>query len=386
MKLIPRFKPYYNHRELITAISPSRGNITRFEKAFAEKFECNYALMFPYGRSGLYSLLKVWELENVEIICPAYTCVVVTHAVVLSGNIPVFVDCQEDSFNMGCGGIREAITDKTRAIVVTHLFGYPMDMHKIDKIVKEAEQRYGHKIYIIQDAAHSFGGTWCGEKVARFGDAAIFGLDISKVISSISGGMVTTNSQETYQKLKAYREENFIYQGARRDFRKLLYLISVYIAFNKYIYGFVHWLERNGFLNMFVRYYDDCKIYFPKYWNHYPSEIEARVGLVQLQKYDAIIQRKVAKAKEYIKDFENWDDISILPFVEGATYSHFVALVNNREEWIEKYHKKGTQLGRLIEYAIPYMSAYAKYKRGEYPRSRYYSEHTINFPNWAGIK
>jgi len=113
--------------------------------------------MFSFGRTALYALLKAWGLEKDEVICPAYTCVVVQHAIVISGNTPVFVDCEEGSFNMSYDGITDAITDKTRAIVVTHLFGYPMDVHKIQSIVSDAEEKYGNKIYVIQDAAHSYG-------------------------------------------------------------------------------------------------------------------------------------------------------------------------------------------------------------------------------------
>ena len=98
------------------------------------------------------------------------------------------------------------------------------------------------------------------------------------------------------------------------------------------------------------------------------------------------MQKKVDKAREYIKEFQNRSDIKILPFTEDVTYSHFVALVDSKEEWVKEYYKKGVQLGILIEYAIPYMNAYAKYKRKEYPLAKYYSEHTINFPNWAGIE
>ncbi len=69
--------------------------------------------------------------------------------------------------------------------------------------------------------------------------------------------------------------------------------------------------------------------------------------------------------------------------IEGCTYSHCVALVEDREKWIEEYRQKGIQLGILIEYSIPYMKAYEKYKKGEYLVSLEYSKKSINFPNWV---
>ncbi|MCK5081690.1 MAG: DegT/DnrJ/EryC1/StrS family aminotransferase, partial [Candidatus Omnitrophica bacterium] len=122
-----------------------------------------------------------------------------------------------------------------------------------------------------------------------------------------------------------------------------------------------------------------------KDWNHYPSETEAKVGLIQLQKYDDAIKKRVANAKVYIEKFGSNDDVNILPLTDGATYSHCVALVEDREQWVTQFRKKKIQLGVLIEYAIPDMPAYREYRRGDYPVSQYYSKHAINFPNWPGV-
>ena len=73
---------------------------------------------------------------------------------------------------------------------------------------------------------------------------------------------------------------------------------------------------------------------------------------------------------EYIEIFKDRKDLKILPFIKGATYSHFVALVKNKKHWVDEFYKRGMQLGILIEYCIPYMPAYKKYKKSEYPGSR----------------
>lgn len=381
--LIPRLKPCYDHREIIAALFPAKKSVENFEREFAAKFERRYGVMFPYGRSGLYALFKTWELVDCEVVCPAYTCVVVAHSIVLSGNIPVFVDCEENSFNMSYDGIRNAITEKTRAIVVTHLFGNPMNVSKVDEIIKEAEDRHGHKIHIIQDVAHAFGAKWKGELVTKYGDAAIFGLNISKLINSIFGGMVITNNDQIYNKLVEYRKKNFRKQGPGERLGMFLYFISACSIFNKYVYVYVNWLERHGFLDRFVKYYDENIISFPRNWDHYAGELEARIGRVQLGKYDDIVQKRIKRSVEYINYFRGDSRIKFNPFEDGATYSHLAGLVEDRNGWIEEYYKKGIQLGTLKEYSVPYMPAYAKYRRGEYPVSKYYSEHTIIFPNWS---
>ena len=386
MKLLPRLKPYYTAIDWLYAFNFFKRNaVEEFEKKFAEKFKNKYGIMFQYGRTGIYALLKVWELKNVEVICPAYTCVVVPHAIVLSGNIPVFVDCAKGSWNMDLDLLEKAINENTRCIIATHLFGYPMNMDKLKDIIKKAEDKWGKKIYLIQDLAHSFGAKWKGKLLTEYGDASVFGLNISKIINSIFGGMVTTNDKVLYEKLKKWREKNTVKKGILKEIKRLLYFISVNFAFNPYIYSFVNWLERRGFLDRFVKYYEEDKIYFPNDWNEYPAEVEARVGLSQLKKYDYIVKMKIKNAKKWMEYLKN-EDIIFFDDIEGATYSHCVGLVKDRDTWVERYRKKGIQLGTLIEYSIPYMKAYQKYKRGEYPVSLEYSKRTVNFPNWVGVK
>ena len=148
-EMTPRLKPKLGSAEFRVALQLGDENDTlRFEKAFARLMGQKYALAFPYGRTGLICLLRALGLKNQEIICPAYTCVVVPHAIVYSGNRPVFVDCGYDSFNMDLDLAEHAITEKTGAIIATSLFGYPVDIDRLESI----RRRYP-LIHIIQDCA-----------------------------------------------------------------------------------------------------------------------------------------------------------------------------------------------------------------------------------------
>jgi perosamine synthetase len=378
--MIPRFKPRYGWAEWKAAFTFwSRGNIPKYEKTFAEKFKCEHGVMFPHGRTGIFALLKVWELEQAEVICPAYTCVVVPHAIVLSGNIPVFVDCEEGSFNMSLEGISRAVTEKTRVIIPTHLFGYPMDVHTVQGIAEEASRKYGHKIYVVQDCAHSFGAKWRGDLVTTYGDATIFGSNISKLINSIFGGIVITGEEALAVKLRVWRERNLIDKDWLKSLMRLFYFVAVGFAFHPVFYGFVHWLERKGLLNRFVKYYDEDAIDFPADWNHAIVEIEARVGMVQLRRYDRIIEDRRILAKRLVEEFGARDDVFMLPFDDGATYSHIVAMVEDRSQWVDLYLSKGEQLGTLIEYSVPSIKTYRKYAKDECEVSYSYKDRTINF-------
>lgn len=379
--MIARFKPQYGWPEWRAALALARrGAVPAYEREFAAKFGCSEAVMFAHGRSGLYGLLKVWGLEGAEIVCPAYTCVVVPNAIVLSGNVPTFVDCAPGSWNMDLELLRAAVTERTRAIVATHLFGYPMDVEAVQAIADEAGRTYGHKVYVIQDCAHSYGARWEGELVSASGDAAIFGSNISKVINSIFGGIVATNDASTAQALRGWRAANLRSAGWRKELRRLAYFAAVSVAFNELVYGFVNWLERHGVLDRFVKYYDEQKIDFPSDWDEMPAEIEARVGLAQLRRYDGIVAARRQNALAIVERLSGRSGLAFLPDDPGATYSHLVGLTDDRSGWIESWWDKGIQLGILIEYVIPAMSAYGA--RGGFPVAESYASRTINFPVW----
>lgn len=383
--LIPRFKPEYGLKEWISLINvfDSKNAISSYEDNFAKKFASSYGTMFSHGRSGLYALFKIWNLKDDEIICPAYTCVVVPNAIVLSGNIPIFVDCEKDHFNMSLTGISNAINEKTRAIIVTHLFGYPMDVNKINEIVKDAEEKFGNKIYIIQDCAHSYGSKWNGELVTKYGDASIFGSNISKLMNSIFGGMVITNSLSTYTELKKWRDTNLKKVNIRKTFYRFIYFIFVNIAFTRPIYSIVNWCERNGLIDRFVKYYAEGVINFPNDWDQMPTPLEARIGKAQLSKYDSIVNNRIERARKIIVGSKH-NDFKFLSNDKGCTYSHLVAVVKDRDATLEEFRKYNIQLGIIIEYSIPKMDSFKTYKTVETPYSDYLSEHCINFPIHSG--
>jgi len=309
--------------------------------------------------------------------------VVVPHAVVLSGNIPRFVDITLRDYTMDLDMLEETITPKTGVIIPTHVFGYPMDTDRVKEIISKADQ----KILVIQDCAHSFGATFKGKYVCNEGDAAIYGLGISKYISSIFGGMLTTNDYDIYERVKHYRDEHFTKPSLMKQLRKLLYLTAVYVAFNNTFYGFVNFLEENTpLLNRFTKYYREAHIDFPSDFSVNLGELEARVGEVQLEKYSRIRQRRQEIAEYYDKQLQGIEGLELPPIVEGATYSHYVPRVENRQEVMHRMRREGIQLGQLIEYSIPHMEAYRKYEDGEFPNSYRSSQTTINLPIYPGLR
>lgn len=348
--LIPRFKPFLGILEFLHIFLPANKNaISEFEREFAKKMQQKYALAFPYGRTGLIFLLKSLGLEGKEIICPAYTCVVVPHAIIFSGNIPVFVDSQLEDFNMDLGLAEEAISNKTGAIIATSIFGNPVDLDRLAEIKNKFPN-----IYIIQDCAHSFGAEWDGVRVNTMGVAAIYGFNVSKIITSVFGGMVTTDSKELYENLKVLLKENLRPVGIIKSLKRRFYLLVIYVAFNPFVYLLVDFLERRGFLNRFVKYFDESKVDMPSDYLDMISTFEAEIGLIQTKKYDEIVAKRINTGYFY-------DEFLGLPKKTGKTFSHYSILVNDREKILFYARKHGIQLGTIIDYSCENMRAYREY-------------------------
>ena len=380
--MIPRLKTTIGIKELVAALRPARiDDVERFEQDFATLMGQKYALAFPYGRTGMMLLFEALGFKEKEIICPAYTCVVVPHSIVYSGNTPVFVDCEQGGFNMDLNKAEKAITDKTEAIIATSLFGYPVDLDKLDMLKKKYPS-----IMIIQDCAHSFAAQWKGRPVQKAGVAAVFGLNISKMLTSVFGGIITTDNEELYNKLRRLRDKTLHPADWKKGLRRLAYLISVFTALREPVYGIVNYLERYGLIDYFVQYYDESKINMPADYLQQMTSLEARVGRANIYMYEKIVEKRKAAANYYFNNFGDKPEFILPPKVPGATYSHFVVQVKDRNSWLKEGVEKGIQLGWLIEYSIPEMKAYGSYDPIKYPEAGRYSRSTINLPVWGGEK
>lgn len=378
--MIPRFRPSLGIQEFLKIFSFNIGAVKKFEKEFANKFNAVDAIAFPYGRSAQWAFFNAVGLKNSEIIMPAYTCSVVAHSISLSNNIPRFIDINLDDFNMNLDILKKTINKDTRAIIATHTFGYPQDIDALEKIVKDGEERFGNKIWLMQDCCHAFGAEHQGRMIGSSGDVAVYAFNISKIMHSIFGGMLTFQDQELADKVRDWRDSNYKKTSTFKSLRRRAYLFAIYIAFNKYIYGITCWIQNNTTLiDVFTKaYHLDDNIHFPPDYLESMSNIEAAVGSVQLKKYPEIIRYRKEMALNYSKNLDSRSDWKLPPIIQGATYSHYPVRVPNKEEVMKEYLQKGIQLGEVIEYNVPDLECY-KNIGDECPNSREASKTTINF-------
>jgi perosamine synthetase len=379
--MIPRFKPWLGWPEFRALFRRNRGAVERFEQEFARTFDAVDAVAFPHGRSALWAFLKALGVKDAEVVMPAYTCSVVAHAISLSGNQPRFVDIRPDDYNMDLDLLPAALSERTRAVVATHLFGYPLDLERVEEIIAAAEVRYGSKIWLIQDCAHSFGASWKGRLVGSSGDVAFYGLNISKMMTSIFGGMLTFGTLELAAQVRDWRDAHFLKPTWRKELHRRLYLLAVYVAFSKPAYAFTWWLqEKTPLLNRLTKsYHLDEGIRFPPDFNERMINVEAAVGLEQLKRYPQIIARRRTIAAYYDRYLLRQPGWVSPPLIEGATYSHYVMQVPQRAAAVAALARQGIQLGELIQYSVPDLSSYrdgATY----FPVSGHSAAVTVNLP------
>lgn len=384
--MIPRFRPWLSWAELRAMFQRNHGAVVHFEREFSHAFNAVDALSFSYGRSALWAFLRAVGLSDAEVVMPAYTCSVVAHAVTLSGNRPRFVDIRLEDYNMDLDQLESAISKNTRAVIATHLFGYPMDLDRLKAIIEHAESRYGHKIWLIQDCAHSFGATWRGQMVGSVGDVALYGLNVSKMMTSIFGGMLTFQDQGLADRVRAWRNQHFRQPDALKPWGRRLYLFAAYLAFNSHLYGLTWWLqEKTPLLNRLTKsYHLDEKVHFPPDFLDQMTELEAAVGLQQLKKYPRMVELRRANALWYDRNLKRRDGWIFPSLVEGATYSHFVIRVPDKKEVVQEWAGAGIHLGELIQYSVPRLTAYET-PGVDYPNSDTASRTTINLPIDPGL-
>ncbi len=379
--MIPRFSPRLGLAELSAALVPDRGAVEHFEQGLAKMFNAVDAVAFPYGRSAQWAFFKEVGLEGADIHMPAYTCSVVAHAVSLSGNNPRFVDIQLSDYNMDLNQLADSITERTRAVIATNTFGYPEDVNILRQIVQDAERRYGHKVWFMQDCCHSFGAKWEDKFVGESGDVAVYAFNVSKHLTSIFGGILTLQDQAMADRLRDFRDKHYRKGTVMKTLRRLAYLLAIYVAFNRQVYAATWFLsERTPLLDRYTKsYHLDDKIHFPADADQLMSACEAAVGSKQLARYGQILEDRRSNAAFWNQNLEGKKDWALAPIREGATYSHYVARVPDRRQTVAEFGRLGLHLGELIQYSIPDLNSYAASGQ-ECPNSREASRHTVNFP------
>jgi perosamine synthetase len=172
-------------------ISSAGSYIPRFEALFAEKMGTRYGVACVNGTVALHLALATLGLEaGDEVIIPTFTMIATANAATYLGARPVLVDSEMQTWNMDLNQLEDAITPRTKAIVLVHTYGHPVDMD----VLNEISSKRG--IFVLEDAAEAHGAAYKGRPVGSLGDAASFSFYGNKIITTGEGGMITTNRED----------------------------------------------------------------------------------------------------------------------------------------------------------------------------------------------
>ncbi len=171
-----------------------------FEEEYAEYVGAKYAVAVSSGTAALHlSCLALGIGEGDEVITTPMTFLSSANCVMYCGGKIVFADIDKHTYNISPSEIERNITPRTKAIIPVHFTGQPCEMDEIHHIAKK------HGLYVIEDAAHAIGAIYKGNKIGALSDLTTFSFHPAKHMTTCEGGMITTNNEKLYEKLKLYR-------------------------------------------------------------------------------------------------------------------------------------------------------------------------------------
>ncbi len=178
--------------------------VKKFEEKFSSFVDCKYGITTTSGTTALHLACATIGLKkDDQVLVSSSTNMACPFSIDYCGATPIPIDIEKDTWQMDVTKIEQHINDKTKAIMVVHLFGHPVDMDVVLKIAKK------HNLKIIEDCAEAHGVEYKGKKVGSIGDIAAFSFFANKTITCGEGGMVVTNSDSLAEKAKSLKNLSY---------------------------------------------------------------------------------------------------------------------------------------------------------------------------------
>jgi perosamine synthetase len=185
--------------------------ITDFEQKWAAYCGVDHGVAVSNGTTALQVAMRALQLEpGSEVIVPSYTIISCVIAILEAGCVPVLVDCEADTWNLNLEQVAARITPRTRALMPVHIFGHPVDMRIVGDFARK------HHLRVVEDAAEAHGAELDGRRVGSFGDMACFSFYANKIVTTGEGGMVVTNDAKLAERMRSLR--NLCFRRDRRFF------------------------------------------------------------------------------------------------------------------------------------------------------------------------
>jgi perosamine synthetase len=351
---VPLSRPWLNEREEELVLEVLRSGrlslgpwIDRFEEELAARVGAPYAAALSSGTAGLHLLCKIAGLgAGDEVITSPLSFVASANCFILEGATPVFADVDPVTLTMDPRAVEAAVTDRTRAIVAVDMFGYPCELDELRGIAGR------HGLTLIEDAAESLGAEYKGRSLGSHGPSAVFGFYPNKQMATGEGGVVVTHSEEEWRLLRSLRNQGRTYDGG----------------------GWFHHVR----LGLNYRW----------------TDVQAAIGLAQLEKLDRILELRASAARRYGELLEDIAGVET-PAPDDADHrrSWFVYVVKldpalDREAVMAALQREGIATAEYVPciHLQPYMRERFGFAEGLCPVAEDTARRTLALPFFTQIE
>lgn len=331
-EIIPHSRPLISDSDLNAVISVLKAGqlsqgpkVREFENRLASFIGKKKAVAVSSGSAALHLALLALDIRTGdEVIIPSFVCSAVLNSVNYTGATAVLVDIDPLTFNISIEAVKRAITNKTKAIIVPHMFGCPAEIDTLSEL----------GIPVIEDCAQSVGANFKGKRAGSFGLLSVFSFYATKVIAAAEGGMVLSDSEDLISRIKDLRE------------------------------------------------YDHKDDYILRY-NYKMTDIQAALGLSQLSSLEKFIDRRREIAACYFQELKDCD-FTLPVWKEGKDHIYYRFVIKTKgasSEFIEKLHQKKVMCRRPV-----YIPLHIYLNLSGFPHTQEAWHKTISIPLYPSLR
>jgi perosamine synthetase len=350
---IPLARPYFDEREEELVLEVLRSGrwslgpaIDRFEELIAERVGAPYAAAVSSGTAGLHLLVRSAGIgPGDEVITSPLSFAASANCFLFEGATPVFADVDRRTWNLDPAAVEAAITERTKALVAVDMFGYPCEL---EPLLELCERR---GITLIEDSAEALGAEYKGAPVGSHGPPCVFGFYPNKQVATGEGGVVTTHSEKEWQLLRSLRNQGRSY-------------------------------DAGGWFN-------HVRLGFNYRW----TDLQAAVGIAQLEKLDRMLELRSAAADRYAELLADVAGVELAP-ADDADHkrSWFVYVVElapelDRARIMVEMSERGVDVAEYVPciHLLTYMRERYGFAEGLCPVAEEIASRTLALPFFPGI-
>jgi perosamine synthetase len=351
---IPLARPYLDEAEARLVVEVLRSGrlslgptIDRFEELIAERVGAPYAAAVSSGTAALHLLAHIAGLgPGDEVITSPLTFAASANCFIYDGATPVFADVDPATWNLDPAAVEAALTERTKAVVAVDMFGYPCELEPLMELCER------HGLRLIEDSAEALGAEYKGSPIGSHGPSCVFGFYPNKQIATGEGGVVTTHSEEEWELVRSLRNQGRAYEGGG--------------WFNHVRLGF----------------------------NYRWTDIQAAVGIAQLEKLDRILELRSAAAARYAELLDGVPGVTLAP-PDDADHSrswfvYVVALAPaiDRARVMVEMRERGVDVAEYVPcvHLLTYMRERYGFAEGLCPVAEEIGGRTLALPFFPGIE